>query len=70
MKISNQWDDNYHYDVTYTLGELVYQNLSEFIRRKFIRTKVYPDEVYLDEGLSEFIRIYPDEIYPDEVLSG
>ena len=32
--------------------------------------KVYPDEVYPDDGLSEFIRIYPDEIYPDEVLSG
>ena len=32
--------------------------------------KVYPDEVYPDEGLSDFIRIYPDEIYPDEVLSG
>ena len=32
--------------------------------------KIYPVDVYPDEGLSEFIRIYPDEIYPNEVLSG
>jgi len=35
---------------------------------KFIRMKVYPDEVHPDEGLSEFIRMkfIRMKFYPDE----
>ena len=37
---------------------------------KFIRMKVYPDEVYPDEILSTRMKFYPDEILsgPDEVF--